>query len=75
MVKDDDDESLSEYQLRTLWHERETRRDLMNQDKGVNIKSLVATPERLTLTIMVVAQMMGFGPDVLTALAKILGVK
>lgn len=72
---EDNEESLSDYQLRMLWAEREARRDLIQQDKGFNLRSLISTPERAGLTILFAAQAMGFGPDVLAALAKILGVK
>jgi hypothetical protein len=75
MAKNDDEESLPEYQLRILWTEREKRLFDIQQDKGMNLKSLIATPERMGLTILFAAQAMGFGPEVLQALAKMLGVK
>jgi len=70
-----DEESLPEYQLRILWDEREKRLFDIQQDRGMNLKSLVATPERMGLTILFAAQAMGFGPEVLQAIAKMLGVK
>jgi hypothetical protein len=70
-----DGESLPEYQLRTLWDEREKRLFDIQQDRGMNLKSLIATPERMGLTILFAAQAMGFGPEVLQAIAKMLGVK
>ena len=79
MGSKDDDETLEEYQLRIMWVEREAKLkaqlDALQQDKGFNLKSLIATPERMGLTILFAAQAMGFGPEVLQTLAKILGVK
>lgn len=75
MSRNDDTETLPEYQLRIMWEEREARLKSIQQDKGLSLKSLIATPERAGLTILFTAQAMGFGPEVLSALAKILGVK
>ena len=71
----DDEETLEDYKLRILWQEREARLETIQKDRGFNLKSLVATPERAGLTILFGAQAAGFGPEVLQTLAKILGIK
>jgi hypothetical protein len=69
-----DDETLEEYKLRVLWQEREARLETIQKDKGFNIKSLIATPERAGLTILFGAQAAVISPEVLQTLAKIFGI-
>ena len=48
--------SLDQYKLDTLWEAHEERQTVQQKDKGFSLASLVSTPERIVLVLILMSQ-------------------